>query len=67
LGTGTQYAIVVMAGMKKPSPKLSAFYLEVASKPQIMFESKAWADEKATAYMVVCEHFEEACNAVIGY
>jgi len=37
----------------------------VVSKPQIAFESKAQADEKAQ-HTWVCEHFEEACTAAIG-
>ncbi len=39
--------------------------LEVVSKPQIRFKSKAQADEKAQHTRVVCEHFEEVCNAAI--
>jgi len=42
--------------------------LEVVSKLQIMFESKAQADEKSAAYIIeVCEHFEEVCNTAIGH
>jgi hypothetical protein len=41
-------------------------WLEVVSKPQIAFESKAQADEKAQHTLRVCEHFEEVCNAAIG-
>jgi hypothetical protein len=37
----------------------------VVSKPQIAFDSKAQADEKAQHTGVVCEHFKEACNAAI--
>jgi hypothetical protein len=37
----------------------------VVSKPQIAFESKAQADEKAQ-HTGVCEHFKEVCNAAIG-
>jgi len=43
--------------------------LEVVSKPQIMFESKAQADEKVVVLSIhiVCEHFKEVCNAGIGH
>jgi hypothetical protein len=41
-------------------------YIEVVSKPQIAFESKAQADEKAQHTLKVCEHFKEVCNAAIG-
>ena len=40
--------------------------LEVVSKRQIAFESKAQADEKAQHTWEVCENFEEARNAAIG-
>ena len=40
------------------------FPLEAVFKPQIRFKSKAQADEKAQ-HTLVCEHFEEACNAAI--
>jgi hypothetical protein len=39
--------------------------LEVVAKPQIRLKIKAQADEKAQ-HTVVCEHFEEACNAATG-
>jgi len=40
--------------------------LEVVSKPQIRFKGKAQADRESAAYMRVCEHLSEACNAAIG-
>jgi hypothetical protein len=40
--------------------------LDVVSKPQIRFKGKAQADRESAAYMVVCEHLLEACNAAIG-
>ena len=39
--------------------------LEGISKPQIAFEGKAKADEKAQHIWGVCEHFEEAFNTAI--
>jgi hypothetical protein len=40
----------------------------VASKPQIVFESEAQADEKAQhTYLKVCEHVKEVCNAATGH
>jgi hypothetical protein len=39
---------------------------EVASVPQLWFESKAPADEKAQPTLVAGEHFEEAGNAALG-
>jgi len=43
--------------------------LEAASKPRIMFESKAQADEKVVvpSIRIVCEHFKEVCNAAVGH
>ena len=40
--------------------------LEVVSKPQIRFKGKAQADRESAAYMGVCEHLSEACNAAVG-
>jgi hypothetical protein len=40
--------------------------LEAISKPQIAFEGKAGADDKAQHTREVCEHFEEALNTAIG-
>ena len=40
--------------------------LEAISKPQIAFEGKAGADDKAQHTREVCEHFEEALNTTIG-
>jgi hypothetical protein len=37
--------------------------LEVVSKPQIRFKGKAQADRENAAYMGVCEHLSEACDA----
>jgi hypothetical protein len=37
----------------------------VVSKPQVAFESKAQADEKAQ-HTLAYVNFEEACNAAIG-
>jgi hypothetical protein len=46
---------------------------EVVSKVQIRLKGKAQDAEgvmcnirKSAAYTVVCEHFEEVCNAAIG-
>ncbi len=40
---------------------------EAISKPQIAFEGKAGADDKAQhTWGGVCEHFEEALNTAIG-
>jgi hypothetical protein len=41
-------------------------FLEVASKPQIRFKGKAQADRESAAYIWVCEHLPEVCNAAIG-
>jgi len=64
----------------KPHPLLYRF-LEVVSKYQIAFESKAQADppsplderramagqvKKRSIHPGVCEHFKEVCNAAIG-
>jgi hypothetical protein len=38
----------------------------VVSKPQIRFKGKAQADRESAAYMGVCEHLSETCNAAIG-
>jgi hypothetical protein len=39
----------------------------VVSKPQIVFESKAQADEKVQHTLKKgCAHFKEVCNAFIG-
>jgi hypothetical protein len=40
--------------------------LEVVSKPQIRFKGKAQADRESAAYIWVCEHLSEVCNAAIG-
>jgi hypothetical protein len=40
--------------------------LKVVSKPQIMLESKAQADEKAQSRRRRDEPSKEACNAAIG-
>jgi len=45
---------------------LPTLLLEVVSKRQIAFESKAQADEKAQHTWGVCEHFKEVCNTAIG-
>jgi hypothetical protein len=41
--------------------------LEVVLKPQIMFESKAQADEKAQSRRRRDEPHKEGCNAAIGH
>jgi hypothetical protein len=40
--------------------------IEVVSKPQIRFKGKAQADRESAAYIWVCEHLSEVCNAAIG-
>jgi len=52
-------------GINKPDVK-GIVYLEVVSKPQIRFKGKAQADRESAAYMGVCEHLLEVCNAAIG-
>jgi len=43
-----------------PILKSEMLHFEVVSKPQIMFESKAQADEKVVvpSIRIVCEHFK---------
>jgi len=45
--------------------KSEMLHFEVVSKPQIMFESKAQADEKVVvpSIRIVCEHFKAVCAA----
>jgi len=40
--------------------------IEVVSKSQIRLKGKARADRESAAYMGVCEHLSEDCNAAIG-
>jgi len=44
----------------------SLISIEIFSKPQIRFKGKAQADRESAAYIEVCEHLSEACNAAIG-
>jgi hypothetical protein len=42
-------------------------FLEAVSKPQMVFDGKARADEKAQHTREVCEHFEEVLNVASGH